>query len=97
MLYGKDVMNQPSRFIGEIDKNLLEVENERLLPEEKVDHHDYYHKSEDVDLKDGDVIMHTIYGRGVIVEVNGDYITVAFAKNYGIKKLLKTHKSINKL
>ena len=97
MLYGKDVMNPPSRFINEIDENLLDVENEHLLPEEKIDKHEYYNKAEDVNFQDGDVIMHTIYGRGVIIEVNGDYITVAFAKNYGIKKLLKTHKSINKL
>jgi len=97
MLYGKDVMNPPSRFINEIDADLLDVENEHLLPEEIIDKHEYYNKAEDVNFKEGDVIMHTIYGRGVIVEVNGDYITVAFAKNFGIKKLLKTHKSINKL
>ena len=97
MLYGKDVMNQPSRFIKEIDKDLLDVENENLIPEEKIDKHEYYNKAEDVDIKEGDVIMHTIYGRGAVLEVNGDYITVAFAKNFGIKKLLKTHKSINKL
>ena len=97
MLYGQDVMNPPSRFIKEIDSDLLDIENEHLLPEEKIDKHEYYNKKEDVDFKAGDVIMHTIYGRGVIVSVDDDYITVAFAKNYGIKKLLKTHKSINKL
>ncbi|MBQ4030217.1 MAG: UvrD-helicase domain-containing protein [Bacilli bacterium] len=97
MLYGKDVMNPPSRFIKEIDPDLLDIENENLLPEEKIDKHEYYNDAKDVSFKDGDVIMHTIYGRGVIVNVDGDYITVAFAKNYGIKKLLKTHKSINKL
>ena len=41
--------------------------------------------------------MHTTYERGVVVGVNGDFITVAFGKRYGIKKLLKTHKSINKI
>ncbi len=97
MLYGKDVMNPPSRFIGEIDKDLLDVENENLLPEEKIDKHDYYNKAEDVDIKEGDVIMHTTYERGVVISVDGDYITVAFNKRFGIKKLLKTHKSINKL
>jgi len=43
------------------------------------------------------LIAEIIYGRGVVVNVDNEYITVAFAKNYGIKKLLKTHKSINKL
>ena len=97
MLYGKDVMNPPSRFIKEIDKDLLDVENENLIPEEKVDKHDYYNKAEDVSFKEGDIIMHTTYERGVVVEVSGDFITVAFGKRFGIKKLLKTHKSINKL
>ena len=97
MLYGKDVMNAPSRFIKEIDPSLLEVTNDKLLPEEKIDKHDYYNEAKDVDIKDGDVIMHLIYGRGVVVECNGDYITVAFSKQYGIKKLLKNHKSIKKV
>ena len=35
--------------------------------------------------------------RGVVIEVKGDFITVAFAKNFGIKKLLKNHKSIKKI
>ena len=30
-LYGKDVMNSPSRFIKEIDQELLEIENEKIL------------------------------------------------------------------
>ena len=97
MLYGKDVMNPPSRFIKEIDKDLLDIENENMLPEEKIDKHEYYNKAEDVDIKEGDVIMHTTYEKGVVVAVEGDFITVAFNKRFGIKKLLKTHKSIHKL
>ena len=41
--------------------------------------------------------MHTTYEKGVVVAVEGDFITVAFNKRFGIKKLLKTHKSIHKL
>ena len=96
MLYGKDVMNPPSRFIKEIDSNLLEVENENMLPEEKIQKEELY-SSEDVEFNEGDIIMHVTYGRGVVTEVNGDFITVAFAKNYGMKKLLKNHKSITKI
>lgn len=97
MLYGKDVMNSPSRFIKEINPDLLEVENEKMLPEEQINHEELYHNDGDVEFNDGDVIMHMIYGRGVVIEINGDFITVAFAKNYGIKKLLKNHKSIKKI
>ena len=97
MLYGKDVMNSPSRFIKEIDPELLEVENEKMMPEEQINREELYHNDGDVEFIDGDVIMHMIYGRGVVIEVKGDFITVAFAKNFGIKKLLKNHKSIKKI
>ncbi len=97
MLYGKDVINPPSRFIKEIDSNLLEIENEHMMPEEKIIREELYHNDTEVEFKDGDIIMHMIYGRGVVIEVKGDFITVAFAKNYGIKKLLKNHKSIKKI
>ena len=97
MLYGKDVMNSPSRFIKEIDPELLEVENEKMMPEEQINREELYHNDGDIEFTDGDVIMHMIYGRGVVIEVKGDFITVAFAKNYGIKKLLKNHKSIKKI
>ena len=95
-LYGKDVMNAPSRFIKEIDQDLLEIDNEKMLPEEHINKEELY-SSEDVDFQEGDVLMHMIYGRGVVIEVKGDFITVAFAKNFGIKKLLKNHKSIKKI
>ena len=96
ILYGNTIMNPPSRFINEMNKEYIEVENEQLLPEEKVKKEELY-TNNDVEYKEGDVIMHLIYGRGVIVHIEGDYITVAFSKNYGIKKLMKTHKNIKKL
>lgn len=97
MLYGKDVVNPPSRFIKEIDQNLLDIQNENMFEEPKINKEELYNNDADVDFKAGDVIMHTIYGRGVVVEVKGDFLTVAFAKNFGIKKLMKTHKSIKKI
>lgn len=97
MLYGKDVINPPSRFIKEITPELLEVDNEKMLPEEQINKEELYHKEGEVEFKDGDIIMHTIYGRGVVTSVKGDFITVAFAKNFGIRKLLKNHKSIKKI
>ncbi len=97
MLYGKDVMNSPSRFIKEIDPELLEVENEKMMPEEQINREELYHNDGDITFADGDIIMHTLYGRGVVIDIKGDFITVAFAKNYGIKKLLKNHKSIKKI
>ena len=97
MLYGKDVVNPPSRFIKEIDASTMEIENPSMIEPEKINKEEFYNKNDDIEFKAGDVIMHNIYGRGVIIESKGEFITVAFAKNYGIKKLLKNHKGINKL
>ena len=68
----------------------------KQIIEEHIKKEELYTK-EDVDFAIGDVLMHLIYGRGVVVEVKGDFITVAFAKNFGIKKLMKNHKSITKI
>ena len=67
-----------------------------MFEPEKVNKEELY-VNDNVEFVAGDVIMHTIYGRGVIIEVKGDFLTVAFAKNYGIKKLMKNHKSITKI
>lgn len=96
MLYGKDSMNVPSRFIKEIDSSLLDIENPMLEEKEKIDKKDLY-SNDSVEYKSGDVVMHTIYGRGVVIDVNDSLVTVAFAKNFGIKKLMKNHKSLRKM
>ena len=90
-------MNSPSRFIKEIDQELLEIENEKMMPEEQINREALYHNEGEVEFHENDIVMHMIYGRGVVIEVVGNFITVAFAKNFGIKKLLKNHKSIKKI
>ncbi len=49
------------------------------------------------DLKIGDVIRHTSYGEGRVVEIKGNIATIAFSVPTGIKKLLKDHPSITKV
>lgn len=96
MLYGKESSNMPSRFIDEIDPSLLERntvgERESIFnPREK-----YYKDDEDAEeLKSGDLIDHETFGHGVIINVSGDLIDVAFKS--GVKKVKKNHKSIKKL
>ena len=96
ILYGKETTNLPSRFISEIDQELLDIPNTSLHEQNIIKKEEMYN-NEDIDYKCGDVVMHTIYGRGVVVELLGGFINVAFAKNYGIRKLMKNHKSLRKL
>ena len=96
MLYGKTTSNPPSRFIDEIDKNVLEVMN-NSIKEEKVLNKDELYSNEDVEYQKGDIVMHTIYGKGVVIDVDDKFVSVAFAKNFGIRKLMKNHKSLRKI
>ena len=95
MLYGKDNMNLPSRFIDEIDKEYIENSESGVKVQEKIDVNKMYEKTENAEIKTGDIINHETLGTGVVVNMNGDLIDVAFKS--GVKKLMKNHKSISKL
>ena len=96
MLYGKTNTNMPSRFINEINKEVLETSNLSIKEEKVIDKNEMY-TDEVVDYKTGDVVMHTIYGKGVIIGVDDKFVSVAFARNFGIRKLMKNHKGLKKL
>lgn len=93
MLYGKDQMNVPSRFIAEIKDDLLE-KNE-INKEEKIIKKGEMYTKDNSDVVKGSIIDHTEYGLGAVIDVSGSLITVAF--KCGVKKLMKNHKSITKV
>ncbi len=95
LLYGKESINPPSRFIDEIDDDLVEVTNSSIK-EEKIFKKDEMYSNEQVDWQAGDVVLHETYGRGVVVGVDKLLLTVAFNNSIGIKKLMKNHKSLKK-
>ena len=45
----------------------------------------------------GDKVRHDTFGVGVIVGIDKSLLTIAFEHPYGIKKLIKGHKSIKKI
>jgi DNA helicase-2/ATP-dependent DNA helicase PcrA len=97
MLYGKDQVNPPSRFIGEIDKELISTNTKEEKPQEiKIDKQEKFY-SEDVDWKVGDYAYHDVFGAGRVVEVTNTLISIAFKSPHGIKKLMKNHKSLKKV
>ena len=96
MLFGQENIAIPSRFIKEIDPSLIELEEKESIFSSKHQRVNNFY-DEDKTYNYGDKIKHEKYGLGVVIEVAGDFITVAFNKNIGIKKLLKNHKSIMKV
>ena len=94
-IYGMDSMNPPSRFIKEIDNELLEsdAKEENIMP--KIVKKNMIDTNADYNM--GDKIKHDTFGLGVIVGIDKSILTIAFPHPVGIKKLMKGHKSIKKI
>ena len=95
MLYGKDTMNPPSRFIDEIKSDYIERIDTIKDEAQKIASSEMYIEGSNDDLNVGDTINHDTLGIGVVLSVDGSLIEVAFKT--GIKKLMKNHKSIKKV
>ena len=96
-LFGKEQSNPASRFIGEINDDLLDkAYKEKESEKSKVNKDELFHK-ENVDYVVGDFVYHDVFGQGKIIELSGSIATIAFKHPHGIKKLMKNHKSIKKI
>ncbi len=94
-LFGRTSVNMPSRFIAEIDKDLIDIPEKKTISiNQKIDKSKMF--NDDNGLKAGDNVVHDTYGPGVVVNVDKSIATIAF-KGQGIKKLMKNHKSIKKV
>lgn len=97
MLFGKTTENLESRFIGEIESELLEVSSEisNGIITKKL--FNMYKENHNEGLTIGDKVYHDIYKEGVVININKDLATIAFSKNVGIKILKSNHISLKKI
>ena len=97
-LFGRDQVNPPSRFISEVNSNLIEsnVKEEEVKKETKINTGEMF-RDEDVDYQVGDYVYHETFGAGKVVEVTNTLVSVAFKHPYGIRKLMKNHKKLSKV
>lgn len=92
MLYGEARANAPSAFISDIPEKYVTTFGQprkhlsigsigtKPIPVEDISPH--------VDVKDGDKVVHTSFGEGIVVSVEGEVATVAFKdENVGVKRL----------
>ncbi|QVK18816.1 UvrD-helicase domain-containing protein [Mycoplasmatota bacterium] len=103
-MYGNYKVNPESRFIREIDNDLLSYQGvkkikvmDRKKPSFSIKHQEksFEKKKENVkEAKCGSKIIHSRFGEGVIVNVNKDICTIAFSASHGIKKLDINHPAI---
>ena len=92
-----------SRFISELGKNKVE----HIGAKNKFKTENYINTKETVeemigdneitDWKAGDLLIHDVFGKGVVVNVNGEMLDVAFNIPYGLKTLMGSHKAIKRL
>ena len=89
----------PSRFIKEIPKEFIRDDTKPAYQPAK--------KAEPViqstptnrpsaKLRKGDLVIHKVYGEGVVLKVEGRVGTIAFNRKVGIKKLNVLHPSLKK-
>ena len=97
-LFGNEQVNPVSRFIGEINSDLLETnaKEEVIKKEEKIELSEMF-REENVDYKVGDFVYHETFGTGKVVEVTNTLVSVAFKLPHGVKKLMKNHKKLSKV
>ena len=99
VLYGQEQVNPVSRFINEIDSELVDVVNKeetsfinktdiprKVLLEEA-----------DSNYQPNAYVYHDIFGTGKVISVEKSIIKIAFKMPYGIKTLMKNHPSIHKI
>lgn len=96
-LFGKDQINPPSRFLREIDEELLDVVDIKTKEEVpvKIKKEEKFY-TEDMEYHSGEHVHHDTFGDGIVIEVTGTLITIAFKNPHGIKKLMKNHKALHK-
>lgn len=92
--YKKSYSNKPSRFIYESGLDLNEVTYNEESSKLSLDD---YMKSNPNDFEIGERIIHSVFGKGIVLDIKGDSIIIEFEeKKFGVKQLLKNHKSLEK-
>ncbi len=95
LLFGRDNYNPPSRFINEINADVLDIDEFELVSESKIKPKEsFIDKNAEYTL--GESILHDTFGSGIIVGIDKSILTIAFEHPIGIKQLMKGHKSIRK-
>ncbi len=101
IMFGQEQSSEPSRYIKEINPELIDIVNPEINKhnskvQEKINAESKYN-DEDVDLQAGDNVYHDVFGQGKVISVSNDIAKIAFKHPYGVKSLIKNHKSISKI
>ena len=103
-MYGEDRAGFPSEFLKSIGKDKLIEAGYNIKSSTQITTRPTPNKEvaskvgrSTLGFNVGDKIMHKVFGKGIVVKVDGLKITVAFSKEYGIKTLMSDHPSITRI
>lgn len=96
-----------SRFVNEVDEKYIEHLDKPVLKQQSVFDVPFTSKISSIEPKKeaprrpsryrkSDVVIHKIFGEGVVVKCDGDFVTVAFSYPHGTKTIKADHPSIRK-
>ena len=92
-----------SRFIKEIDEPYIEHVDEKpksirsgLFDEDILISDHKKEKPKDTMYRNGDRVIHKIYGEGIVIANDSGVLQIAFSHPHGVKKILASHPSIRK-
>ena len=96
-----------SRFVNEVDEKYIEHLDKPVLKQQSVFDVPFTTKISSIEPKKetprrpsryrkSDVVIHKIFGEGVVVKCDGDFVTVAFPYPHGTKTIKADHPSIRK-
>ena len=99
LLYGRDNAYPVSRFIKEIDEDLLDIVNndDTLIKNHNKEKKILESENDDINYEVNDYVYHDIFGTGKVIAIDKSIIKVAFKMPYGIKMLMKNHASLHKI
>lgn len=99
MIFGKTTENLPSRFINEIEKELLDISEEVVSHKGMITKKMFnmYKENANEELSVGDKVYHDKFKEGVVININGDLAMIAFGREFGIKTLKSNHISLKKI
>ena len=90
----------PSRFIKEIDERYVEHVDRKEKVSSVFDTEIFVTERKEADsvpqYRNGDIIIHKIFGEGILISNDNGILSIAFAHPHGVKKILASHPSIRK-
>ncbi|BCX13676.1 MAG: ATP-dependent DNA helicase PcrA [Candidatus Dojkabacteria bacterium] len=95
LYFGATQMNPVSRFIMDIDSQLLEKEGS-IIEQNFVEDRSWGEYNQ-IDIKEGDKVAHEYFGKGEVIYIDNEIVRVDFGAVHGVKDLMVEYARLVKI